>query len=98
MNLAGTWQITMDTPIGTQKFTWDLAADGNGWRGTMNAATGTSELSNVQVGGGNIACKARVTTPLGAVDVTFEGVVTDDRIGGTCRTQFGNFQFSGERV
>ena len=35
------------------------------------------------------------TRPL--LDVTFEGAVSGDKIGGTCRTQFGNFQFSGDR-
>lgn len=97
MSVAGTWRITMDTPIGAQKFTWDLADTGSGWQGTMNAATGASQLSAVQVAGSNFGCQARVATPLGAVDVVFEGVVTGERIGGTCRTQYGNFQFSGER-
>lgn len=98
MNVAGKWQISMDTPIGTQKFTWDLQAAGAGWKGTMDAPTGSAELSNVQISGANVGCNARVNTPLGMVDVTFEGAVADDKIGGTCRTQYGNFQFSGERV
>jgi hypothetical protein len=98
MSVAGKWQISMDTPIGTQKFTWDLQQAGTGWKGTLNAPTGASDLSNVQVTGSNVGCNARVSTPLGAVDVTFEGAVTGDKIGGTCKTQYGNFQFSGQRV
>ena len=98
MSVAGKWQISMDTPIGTQKFTWDLQQAGGGWKGTMSAPNGSSELSNMQVAGSNVGCNARVSTPLGQVDVTFEGAVTGDKIGGTCRTQFGNFQFSGERA
>jgi len=98
MSVAGKWQISMDTPIGTQKFTWDLQQAGTAWKGTMNAPTGSSDLSNVQVSGSNVGCSARVSTPLGQVDVTFEGAVTGDKIGGTCRTQFGNFQFSGDRA
>jgi hypothetical protein len=50
------------------------------------------------VSGDSVGCNARVTTPLGQVDVTFDGAITGDKIGGTCRTQFGNFQFSGERA
>jgi len=98
MSVAGKWQISMDTPIGTQKFTWDLQQAGTAWKGTMNAPTGSSDLSNVQVSGSNVGCNARVSTPMGSIDVTFEGAVTGDKIGGTCRTQFGNFQFSGERA
>ena len=98
MSVAGKWQISMDTPIGTQKFTWDLQEAGGAWKGTMSAANGSSELGNVQVSGSSVGCNARVPTPLGQVDVTFEGAVTGDTIGGTCRTQFGNFQFSGARA
>lgn len=98
MSVAGKWQISMDTPIGTQKFTWDLQQAGAAWQGTMSAPTGNSELSNVQVSGSNVGCNARVSTPLGQVDVTFEGAVSGDKIAGSCRTQFGNFQFSGERA
>ncbi|HEV8332142.1 MAG TPA: hypothetical protein VGQ22_12030 [Steroidobacteraceae bacterium] len=98
MSVAGKWQISMDTPIGTQKFTWDLQPAGAAWKGTMNASNGASELSNLQVSGSNVGCSAKVSTPLGQVDVTFEGAVTGDKIGGTCRTQFGNFQFSGDRA
>jgi hypothetical protein len=98
MSVAGKWQISMDTPIGAQKFTWDLQQAGAEWQGTMSAPTGNSELSNVQVSGDSVGCSARVTTPLGQVDVTFDGAVSGDKIGGTCRTQFGNFQFSGERA
>ncbi|HEY7642041.1 MAG TPA: hypothetical protein VH814_20085 [Steroidobacteraceae bacterium] len=98
MSVAGKWQISMDTPIGTQKFTWELQQAGAAWQGTMTAPNGTSELSNVQVSGPNVGCSAKVTTPLGQVDVTFEGAVNGDQIGGTCRTQFGNFQFSGARA
>lgn len=97
MSVAGKWQISMDTPIGTQKFTWDLQQAGGAWKGTMLAANGTSELGNLQVSGSSVGCNARVSTPLGQVDVTFEGAVDGDQIGGTCRTQFGNFQFSGAR-
>jgi hypothetical protein len=97
MSVAGKWQISMDTPIGTQKFSWDLQPAGAGWQGTMSAPNGSSELKNVQVSGSNVGCNAQVSTPLGQVDVTFEGAVTGDKIAGTCRTQFGNFQFSGER-
>jgi hypothetical protein len=37
MSVAGKWQISMDTPIGTQKFTWDLQQAGAAWKGTMSA-------------------------------------------------------------
>ena len=32
MSVAGKWNISMDTPIGTQKFTWDLQEAGGGWQ------------------------------------------------------------------
>jgi hypothetical protein len=67
MSVAGKWQISMDTPIGTQKFTWDLQEAGGAWKGTMSAPNGSSELGNVQVSGSNVGCNAGLATHLGNI-------------------------------
>jgi hypothetical protein len=98
MSVAGSWQITMDTPIGTQKFTWDIKAAGEGWAGTMTGPTGTSELNDIRLDGSNLGMKARVDSPMGKLDLAFAGALQGNQISGTCRTQFGNLNFSGQRV
>ena len=52
-----------------------------------------SELSNVQVSGDSVGCQSRrvVNSPLGAGRRDFDGAVTGDKIGGTCRDAIRQF-------
>ena len=97
MSVAGKWNISMDTPIGNQKFTWDLQPAGGGWQGTMVSQAGPSALTDIQVEGGSVGCKARVHSPMGQIDLAFSGSVAGDAISGTCKTLFGDQKFIGQR-
>lgn len=98
MSVAGKWQVTMKTPIGTQQFTWGLQPGQGGWQGTMHSRAGTSELTNIVVEDSRVSFDSRVNSPMGAIDLAFEGSANDDTISGSCRTLFGNSDFSGVRV
>lgn len=98
MSVAGKWNITMDTPMGTQKFTWDLQPSGAGWTGTMNGSAGSAELTDIAVDGSNVICRSRVTTPMGPINLTFEGAANGDQISGKCKTMFGDSKFAGTRM
>jgi hypothetical protein len=98
MSAAGKWQVTMETPIGTQKFTWDLQQSGGGWTGTMNSQAGAAELKSVRVDGAQVAFESKVGTPMGQINVAFSGTVTGDRISGSCKTVYGDMPFSAQRA
>jgi hypothetical protein len=98
MSAAGKWQVTMETPIGTQKFTWNLQQSTAGWSGTMQSQAGSSELKGVRVDGDQVAFESKVNSPMGSIHVAFSGAVAGDRIGGTCKTAYGDMPFSAERV
>lgn len=95
---AGKWSISMNTPLGAQNFVWDLRSGADGWTGAMDSQSGRSELKDLQVDGDQIQCQSRVQTPLGSLDLTFDATVDGERIGGTCRTSYGAFRFSGRRA
>ncbi|MGH8175191.1 MAG: hypothetical protein ACREV5_02875 [Steroidobacter sp.] len=97
MSVAGKWNVTMDTPIGTQKFEWDLQQAGDGWTGIMNGQAGKSDLSGIKVEGDAVGFETRVSSPMGAINLTFNGSVSGDQISGTCKTIYGNTQFTGQR-
>jgi hypothetical protein len=97
MTAAGKWNITMDTPLGTQKFTWDLQPAGTGWKGTMVSQGGPSELTDIRVDGNSVGCSTQVNSPMGAIQLAFSGSVSGDAISGTCKTLFGDQKFSGQR-
>jgi hypothetical protein len=97
MSAAGKWNVTMDTPIGRQKFVWDLQQSGDAWRGTMDGQAGRSELNNIRVDGDSVGFETRVNSPMGAINLAFDGSISDDQISGTCKTVFGDTQFTGAR-
>jgi hypothetical protein len=98
MSVAGKWNITMDTPIGTQRFTWDLSEAGGAWKGTMDSQGGITNLGGIKVDGEKVAFETTVNSPMGAIHLAFSGAVSGNRITGTCRTMFGDNQWSGERA
>jgi hypothetical protein len=97
MSAAGKWNVTMDTPIGRQKFVWDLQRSGDAWRGTMDGQAGRSELNNIRVDGDSVGFETRVNSPMGAINLAFDGSISGDQISGTCKTVFGDTQFTGAR-
>jgi hypothetical protein len=97
MSVAGKWNVTMDTPIGRQRFMWELQQSGDIWRGTMDGQAGKSDLNNIRVEGDSVGFDTRVVSPMGAINLTFEGAVSGDQITGACKTIFGNTRFTGVR-
>jgi len=97
MSVAGKWNVTMETPIGTQKFVWDLQSQAGAWSGTMAASTGTTALTNIVADGDRFSCESNVSSPMGSIHVAFSGEVTGNTVTGSCRTQFGNSAFTGTR-
>jgi hypothetical protein len=98
MSVAGKWQVTMETPIGTQKFTWDLQESGGTWRGTMSGQAGVSDLTDIQVVGDAVRFATVVRSPMGPLNLSFDGALNGAALSGSCATQFGNMQFRGERA
>jgi len=100
MSVAGTWRVTMPTQIGTLQFVWDIAGDGAQWRGKMSGQppVGNSELKDIQVSGATISFLTTVQSPMGALQVTFTGTAAGGNMTGTCKTRFGDNQFTATRA
>lgn len=98
MSVAGKWNVTMDTPIGTQKFSWNLQESGGAWSGTMDSQGGPSQLSAVKVEGDKLSFNTTVQSPMGTVNLAFSGAVAGASVSGVCKTMFGDLAFSGARA
>ena len=98
MSVAGKWNVSMDTPIGRQQFAWDLKEGDGAWTGVMDGPTGRADLKDIRVSGDSVAFETRVNSPMGAINLSFSGAVAGDQISGTCKTMFGNVQFTGARA
>ncbi len=98
MSAAGTWNTTMNTPMGAQKATLTLAVDGNSLTGNMSGSQGVIELENGQVDGDSVSWQAKITSPM-PMTLEFSGTVDGDSISGSVKLgAFGNATFSGERA
>lgn len=100
MSVAGKWNVTMQTPLGTVRFTWDLTSENGAWRGRMlgHGPVGDSDLRSIQVDGDALTCETTTRSPMGPLELSFSGTVEADALSGVCRTTYGDYAFSGVRA
>ncbi len=98
MSVDGKWNITINSPMGAQKATLDLKAEGATLTGTQAAAQGSMAIANGKVDGNNISWAVSITTPM-PMTLEFSGTVTGDALAGNVKAgAFGSFPFSGGRA
>lgn len=98
MAVDGTWNVTLNSPMGAQQATLTLATDGGTLTGTMGGPQGEIELSDGTVDGDNLAWKAEMTQPM-AMTLEFTATVSGDAIDGKAKLgSFGEASFAGTRA
>ena len=98
MSADGTWNTTMNTPMGAQNATLTIATDGGTLTGKMSGPQGELELQDGTVDGDNLTWKADITSPM-AMTLEFSATVSGDEISGSVKLgAFGNASFSGTRA
>ncbi len=98
MSADGTWNTTMNTPMGAQQGTLELETDGGSLTGTLSGAQGTIELKDGACDGDSLSWKADITTPM-AMTLEFSATVEGDSMSGNVKLgAFGNASFSGTRA
>ena len=98
MGIAGSWKITVKTPMGDQQSTLDLAVDGNTLTGTQGGALGTNEVTGGIVEGDTASWKTKISKPF-LMDLEFSAVVDGDNISGKVKAgMLGESTFTGSRA
>lgn len=98
MSADGTWNTTINTPMGAQNGTLTLATSGATLSGKMAGAQGEMPLSDGTVDGNNLTWKAQMTSPM-PMTLEFSATVDGDTISGNVKLgAFGNATFSGNRA
>ena len=98
MSADGTWNTTMNTPMGAQQGTLTLASDGGSLTGKLSGPQGDIDIEEGTIDGDNLSWKASITTPM-AMTLEFSATVSGDEISGNVKLgAFGDATFSGTRA
>ena len=98
MAVDGIYNIVINSPMGAQKITLTLKADGNTLTGSQAGAQGTMDIAEGKVDGNNVSWSANITSPM-PMKLETTGTVDGDKISGNVKAgAFGSFPFSGTRA
>lgn len=98
MAVDGTWNLTMETPMGERRSKLTLKSSGGTLTGTQEAEGNTTEIFEGSVNGDDASWKVSITNPM-PLTLTFNGSVSGDTISGQADTgMFGSFPFQGTRA
>lgn len=98
MSVTGTWNLTLNSPLGDQAARLDIHEAEGAFQGTLTGKADPSPLQRLTVEGTNVSFSADADTPVGRMSLAFTGAVTGDTLAGKYSTPFGAFDFSGTRV
>ena len=98
MSANGTWNTTINTPMGAQNGTLELNVDGSDLSGKMSSPQGEMAIENGAIDGDSLSWKAAITAPM-PMTLEFSATVDGDAITGTVKLgAFGEAEFSGNRA
>ena len=93
----GTYDCTVKSPLGDQKLTLTVKADGDKFTGTASGQMGSSDVSG-DVRGQQIAWKQQMTVPM-PMTLDCQATIDGDTVTGTVGAgAFGSFPLSGTRT
>lgn len=94
----GTWNTTMNTPMGAQQGTLVLTTAGSDLTGKLSGPQGEIEIEDGKIDGETLTWKANLTSPM-PMTLDFDAKVDGDAISGNVKLgAFGNATFSGTRA
>ena len=88
MAIDGTWSADMETPMGMQTISLELASAGTTLTGKLSGSSGSVELFDGHVDGNRASWKANITQPM---PLTLEFSVTVDGAEMSGRVKLGMF-------
>src|SRR4029453_13395696 len=98
MAADGTWNLTMQTPMGERRSTLTLSTAGGTLTGKQEADGNTTDIAEGTVSGNAVSWKISITNPM-PLTLTFSGTVDGNSLNGSADTgMFGSLPFQGTRA
>ncbi|MGA0601805.1 hypothetical protein ACO2Q3_13950 [Caulobacter sp. KR2-114] len=97
MSVDGTWNTTVNSPMGVQKGVLSVKSDGASFSGTMQSPQGSNDISG-KVDGNTLTWSSQLTQPF-PITLEFTVTVDGDKMSGSVKAgAFGSSPLSGERA
>ena len=99
MSVSGTYDVTIDTPLGKKNGRLTVEASGAGFYGSItNDLLGSMDIAGDSVNGNTLGWTMAVTSPM-PMTLDCQATVVGDAISGTVKAgMFGTMELSGTRV
>lgn len=98
MAVDGTWNLTMQTPMGERTSSVTFTSAGGALKGTQTAEGNTTDIADATASGDSVGWKVSITNPM-PLTLEFSGKVAGDEISGNMDISgFGSWAFSGKRT
>ncbi|MCC6959305.1 MAG: hypothetical protein IT301_05615 [Dehalococcoidia bacterium] len=98
MALEGTWNLTMNSPMGPRPVKAEFTTSGNAIGGNFVGDAGTSAVSGT-LEGDAANFSSTVAGPMGQLELKFSGTVAGNSISGNVQFgAFGSGTFTGEKA
>lgn len=98
MSIDGTYNISVQTPMGSQKGTLTIKVEGNSFSGNLETASGSSDFSSGIINGNVLHWRAETKTPMGAFDVSYKATIEGNTLSGEAATPFGSVPMEGTKI
>ena len=96
---VGSWNMTIETPLGTQTPTIDVTGDANGLMVAMASPDGSVEATDVTFGeDGSLGFTVAIDAGGQQLTLVFSGMVDGDALNGTFATDFGDMEATATRA
>jgi len=98
MSADGTWNITMNTPMGPQTATLTLKSNGDSLEGTVSGPQGSLDIEEGKVDGDTLTWAINMTQPM-AMRLDAKATVDGDKLTGEVDLgSFGKATMEGTRA
>lgn len=98
MSVAGRYDCTTKTPMGTMKGLLTVVPEGDTFTGTITGDLGSMELKDGTIDGDTISWKMTMTSPM-KIDLDCKATITGDDLDGKIKAGFfGSMDLKGTRA
>lgn len=98
MAVDGTWNVSVQSPMGEQKATLTLKADGGALSGQGKGVTGAVDIANGKVDGDKATWSMTIQQPF-PMTLDYDVIVAGDEMRGMVKAgAFGSFPLTGQRA